>query len=301
MQLTPRALAAAALVALPLAGSAEAQVQNPANGNWYQAVSAPQIRWDDARTAAEAMTFGGSQGHLVTLADAAENDWVWTTFSSPQRHWVGGFQDLAAPGYSEPGGGWGWTTGETFGFTSWNPGEPNDFGGIEHYLAFDNTPNWNDAPIDWAFSDGYIVEFEGGGGIYCTAKVNSLGCTPSIGTSGGASASSASAFDIHCDQVINNKVGILFYGFGQNSIPFQGGLLCVTPPIKRTAVQASGGNPPPNDCSGTFSLDFNALIQGGSDPNLIPGAMPAAQYWYRDPASPSTTGLSDAVEFTISA
>ena len=46
--------------------------------------------------------------------------------------------------------------------------------------------------------------------------------------------------------------------------PYQGGTLCVLGPVKRTPVQGSGGNPPPDDCSGSYSFDFNALIQSGA-------------------------------------
>ena len=135
---------------------------------------------------------------------------------------------------------------------------------------------------------------------YCTAKVNSQGCTPAISASGTPSATSPSSFDIGAWNLINNKNGILFYGLnGPAGTPFQGGYLCATPPLKRTPVQSSGGNPPPDDCSGLLFLDFNAWIQGGSDPNLLPSVQVNAQVWYRDPASASTTGLTDAVEFTI--
>jgi hypothetical protein len=72
----------------------------------------------------------------------------------------------------------------------------------------------------------------------------------------------------------------------------------VASPIWRTAVQWSAGNPPPDDCSGAFSIDFNAWVQAGK-PGLVPGAEVRAQYGYRDPASPSTTGLSDAIAFGI--
>lgn len=136
--------------------------------------------------------------------------------------------------------------------------------------------------------------------LYCTAKVNSLSCTPSIGFSGSPSATAWDPFEITATQVINNKNGIFFYGTsGPNGAPFQGGFLCVQPPIKRTPLQGSGGNPPPNDCSGTFSFDFNAWIQSGSDSTLAPGVQVNGQYWYRDPQSPSTTGLTDAIEFLI--
>ena len=134
---------------------------------------------------------------------------------------------------------------------------------------------------------------------YCTSKVNSQGCVPRVTFSGIPGASDPDPFDVGAVEVINNKNGILFYGFAPGNLPFQGGYLCVQPPIKRTPVQSSGGDPPPNDCTGTFSYDFNARIQSGVDPGLVPGASVYDQYWYRDPQSASTTGLTDAVGFDI--
>ena len=74
-------------------------------------------------------------------------------------------------------------------------------------------------------------------------------------------------------QVINNKNGILFYGFAPYNVPFQGGTLCVTGVVRRTPAQWSGGNGGADDCSGSFSYDFNALIQSGSNPALQLGAI----------------------------
>jgi len=136
--------------------------------------------------------------------------------------------------------------------------------------------------------------------IYCTAKVNSQGCTPSLAATGEPSASAPAPFLITAVEVLNNKNGLFFYGLsGPQATPFQGGTMCVAAPRRRTAVQSSGGNPPPDDCTGVFALDFNALIQSGSNPSLAPGVHVNGQYWYRDPQSPSTTGLTDAVEFAI--
>jgi hypothetical protein len=138
--------------------------------------------------------------------------------------------------------------------------------------------------------------------IYCTAKVNSLGCTPAISTTGTPSASAGSGFTISASSVLNNKNGLLFYSTtGAYGVPFQGGHLCAKPPVKRTTVMNSSGNPPPNDCSGAYNYDFNARIAGGIDPNLIQGAKVWAQFWARDPgfSAPGNTSLSDAVEFTI--
>lgn len=136
--------------------------------------------------------------------------------------------------------------------------------------------------------------------IYCTPKVNSQFCVPGLSVAGSPSVSSGQPFLLNADQVINNKNGLLFYGFAANSLPFQGGFLCVQPPTKRTVVQDSAGNPPPNDCSGTYSFDFNALIQSGADPALTVGTQVNAQFWSRDPQEPlSGTGLTGGVEFVI--
>ncbi len=134
---------------------------------------------------------------------------------------------------------------------------------------------------------------------YGTAKVNSQGCTPAIDSWGQPDLSGSNPFFVKASQVINNKPGILFYGYAPESLVFQGGWLLVAAPIQRTPLQYSFGNPPPDDCSGTYSMDFNAWARSGVDPNLFVGQTAYAQYWYRDPKSLSTTGLTDAVRLTF--
>jgi hypothetical protein len=135
---------------------------------------------------------------------------------------------------------------------------------------------------------------------YCESETSSLGCTPSIGGVGSASATIASPFDVRATSVINNKSGLLFYGFKPRQTPFQGGHMCVVAPTIRTPLSSSGGSAPPaNDCSGVLTLDFNARIQSGVDPLLVAGEEVFAQYWSRDPADASTTNLSNALAFYI--
>jgi len=153
----------------------------------------------------------------------------------------------------------------------------------------------------------YLVRAEGGGAapvVYCTPKSTSNGCNPSIGFSGGSSATLGSGFNINGTNFINNKSCLLFYGTtGQSAVAFQGGILCVKTPIKRTGATLTGGNPPPNDCSGAPSIDFNAFTAAQPPGSLlqIPGTVVNTQWWGRDPgfAAPNNTQLSDALEFTV--
>jgi hypothetical protein len=137
---------------------------------------------------------------------------------------------------------------------------------------------------------------------YCTAKINSQGCAPQSGFSGQPSLSSSSPFTLQVTNTLNNKSGLFFYGTtGRANLPFSGGTLCVQPPLKRAIALYSFGNPPPDDCSGAYSFDFNAYAQSGVNPQLTIGAVVRAQLWARDRSHPDGTGVSmtDAIEFEL--
>ena len=141
---------------------------------------------------------------------------------------------------------------------------------------------------------------------YCTAKLNSLGCTPTIAGLGTASASAPSGFTVSASNVRNNKSGLLFYGVnGQAAGSFQGGTLCVKAPIKRTPALSSGGGTG-NTCLGVYSIDMNAFARGtlGGTPLAalsVPGTLVECQWWGRDPGfpAPNNTTLSDGLEYVI--
>jgi hypothetical protein len=135
---------------------------------------------------------------------------------------------------------------------------------------------------------------------YCESESNSLGCTAAIAGVGTPSATLASPFDVRAINVLNNKSGLLFYGFKPRQTPFQGGHMCVVAPTLRTPIQSSGGSLPPiDDCTGVLTLDFNARIQSGVDPLLVAGEEVFAQFWSRDPPDASTTNLTNALAFYI--
>jgi hypothetical protein len=284
------------------AASAQGPVLNPSNGHYYERVLSLGITWPAAKTAAESMSHMGLSGHLATLTSAAENDWVFTNLAPPLNgYWMGAFQDKASPSYSEPKGGWAWVTGETWAFTSWYTGEPNNVSNAEH-AAFDfYVQAWNDFGAGEK-TEGFVVEYEKTPAIYCTAKVNSCGTLPTVTYDGASSASAASGFRIQVSQARKGKHGILLYGTtGRAALPFHGGTLCLAPP-PRLAVAVAATSFMTQPCSGTLSLDLNAFaagtLGGNPIPDLsVPGSVVNCQFWGRD--TPGNSLLSNALEYTV--
>ena len=133
---------------------------------------------------------------------------------------------------------------------------------------------------------------------YCTGKLNSLGCVPAISAIGSASATSSAAFSIHATNLLVGKPGLLLVGVGKSAQAFQGGLLCVQPPLHRVGAQNSIGTV---GCDGTFRCNMQGHIQNGSLPSLVPGTLAYCQWWSRDPQDPAGYGssLTDALSFGI--
>ncbi|MEO6709482.1 MAG: hypothetical protein ABI054_02010 [Planctomycetota bacterium] len=135
---------------------------------------------------------------------------------------------------------------------------------------------------------------------YCTAKLNSLGCTPVITSAGQPRAAGATdAFFLSASNVRSHSAGLLVWSLqGQAAIPFAGGILCIAPPIHRSPIPSSGGSFPVIDCSGAQS--FRVSQSWMATHAITPGTLVCAQFWSRDPgfAAPNNVGMSDAIRFT---
>jgi len=101
-------------------------VINPSNGHNYYLLTSDF--WEPSEATATSLG-----GHLVTINDQLENDWVWDTFSL-----FGGTSRTLWTGYHRlvDNGPFVWVSGETPGFENWQAGEPNNFRGNENYAAF---------------------------------------------------------------------------------------------------------------------------------------------------------------------
>jgi len=115
--------------------------QNNYNGHSYYR-STGSAYWTDARTACSNMG-----GHLVTVTTSAENTFIYNLWPSG---WIGLTDEITE-------GTWRWVTGETYSYTSWNPGEPNNAGN-EDYVQFVGGGKWNDLPNNQSLP--YVLEFE---------------------------------------------------------------------------------------------------------------------------------------------
>jgi len=135
--------------------SLAAPVQNPNNGHYYEVIAANDIGRSEAHELANNSYFQGIRGHLATVTSAEENNWLLANFSVG-RMWIGGYQDTDALDYREPDGGWRWVTGEEWDYTYWRFGEPNNYGGVERYLAYSSFSGWCDINTPLR---GYIVEY----------------------------------------------------------------------------------------------------------------------------------------------
>jgi hypothetical protein len=89
---------------------------NPSNGHTYYLLD--RENWTDSENLAQ--TLGG---HLVTINDQAENDWVYNSFSA-----FGGVERSLWLGFTDRdvAGTFVWTSGEPVTYTNWSVGQPNN-------------------------------------------------------------------------------------------------------------------------------------------------------------------------------
>ena len=141
------ALATSGLITSIAAGDAvEWRVADGGNGHWYQLVhNGSYLCWSDAN--GRAITLGAT---LVSETSVAEHNFIAAQFISRDDAWSGRFGPWI--GAHRVNGAWSWTTGESWTFSAWYPGEPNggSFEPVASYIAAGEgggcgrTTTWND-------------------------------------------------------------------------------------------------------------------------------------------------------------
>ena len=157
----------------------------PHTKHFYQYVADRGIRWTEAKTAAENLTYYGLQGYLATIMSSVENDFIYSKIDGVG--WIGAND-------AKTQGEWLWTTGPEAGtqfwqgtasgttvggnYANWNDGEPNNlrksWGDYENYAHMVVAPgskpkSWNDLsdegdrdqPDGYYYPQGYVVEYGG--------------------------------------------------------------------------------------------------------------------------------------------
>jgi hypothetical protein len=152
--------------------------------------------------------------------------------------------------------------------------------------------------------EGWIARLGCGTSMsYCTAGTTTNGCNATLSSSGTPSASGAGEFTLHATGVEGQKQGLFFYGLsGAQASPWgtSSSFLCVKAPTQRMATQSSGGTA--GACNGSFASDWNAFIAANPSALGQPfalGDQVQVQAWFRDPPSPKTTSLSNALTFVV--
>ncbi|MFT7676042.1 MAG: hypothetical protein ACI8QC_000008 [Planctomycetota bacterium] len=244
-------------------------------------------------------------GHLVTITDQAELDFL-LTIDFDVSTWIGLYQDMSAPDYSEPGGGWRWLTEEPLGFTNWVIDQPNDFGSANVASMFNSGP-WVDLP-DWTTSpDTYVVEYEPDHFL--------LHCDPgNINSAGGrvtlVQSTSSGPGILHLEATDGPPMEFGYFLVSQTvmdpGLSVGNGDLCLGAPIGRYSPTAGGmlNSLGQFDGQGVFqNLSGTSVVGSGYD---VTDALPSPpggtiggstfyfQCWYRDG---STSNLSNVLQF----
>jgi hypothetical protein len=162
------------LFTLAVAGPAAADpILYSGNGHYFDVIDGA-MDWNTANQAAQAQTFKGAQGQLVTITTSQENQFLTQAFGAAklELHWTGGmlfYPMIFLPG---PGGGppptappptGSWASGTPFAYTNWAAGGPVYLPATLGRIVFGREgtgdgQDWIDFPFS-ATAQGYVVEY----------------------------------------------------------------------------------------------------------------------------------------------
>lgn len=147
------------------------KIVNPANGHIY--ILLDQATWKASE--AEAVSLGG---HLATIRNQAEEDWIFKTFTDYKDEkrllWIG-LSDTAMKFH------FSWSSGESVSYTGWGKGEPNNVGSGEDFVAIfyrghHQANQWN----DWNDRETDPIGLPMNGVVEIIPKINNAGSAPAL-------------------------------------------------------------------------------------------------------------------------
>ena len=101
------------------------------------------MTWQNARTYCES-----NFGHLVTITSAEEQAFLQSNYTG--AFWIGATDETVE-------GQWEWITGETWTYSNWMSGEPNDFNNGEDCGEMSDG-QWNDNGSSYMI--GFVCEWD---------------------------------------------------------------------------------------------------------------------------------------------
>ena len=115
------------------------------NGHFYKLYNTSLVTWTNAKNAAVSVG-----GYLATVTSAGENSFLYSNSMAVNTPWIGGTDEVTE-------GVWAWVSGETWSYSNWGSGEPNNSGN-EDYVTMRTDGFWN----DWSSTGTayYIVEWD---------------------------------------------------------------------------------------------------------------------------------------------
>jgi hypothetical protein len=175
-----------------------------------------------------------------------------------------------------------------YSLTSVDPVNDDTFWTIQEYARSNNT--WGTRIARGEF--GCAAP-----GNYCTGKITSNFCGPTMSAAGQASLSLPAFFSVSCTQMDPNVTGLIFFGTsGPASTPFQGAFLCVNPPTTRLPGKSTAGA---GACAGSLTYTLSDFLATPAGPSIVVGSQVHCQAWARDTADPFGTSLSDGLRFDV--
>lgn len=153
-KMTRCSLATVILLASPsIVSNAEPTTNAPedaivAGGHYYKIFN-EKLNWNVAKEKCEQMG-----GHLATITCAEEQVAIDQINKNSSRLWIGGYRD--------DNNDWNWVTGETWDYTYWGLGEPNNSSNvISNEKCVSVWPSyWNDLNNASGEQSGYICEWD---------------------------------------------------------------------------------------------------------------------------------------------